>query len=91
MLYNGSLSLSPPLKTGAAWFAAVALPALAIYFLYHPVVEVALRGSTPGQARRRGARGEPRRRRRQHGRAAGAQRLSAHRRVCRPSTASGSR
>ena len=28
---------------------AVALPALAIYFLYHPVVEVALRGSTPGK------------------------------------------
>ena len=48
-LYNGSLSLSPPLKTGAAWFAGVALPALAIYFLYHPVVEVALRGSTPGK------------------------------------------
>lgn len=49
LLYNRSLSLSPPPKTEALWFGAVALPAIAIYFLYHPVVEVALRGSTPGK------------------------------------------
>ncbi len=47
--YNGSLSLRPPPKTDAVWFGAIALPALAIYFLYHPVVELALRGSTPGK------------------------------------------
>jgi uncharacterized RDD family membrane protein YckC len=47
--YNGSLSLSPPPKTDAMWFGAIALPALAIYFLYHPAVELALRGSTPGK------------------------------------------
>ena len=47
--YNGRLSLSPPPKTDALWFGAIALPALAIYFLYHPVVELALRGSTPGK------------------------------------------
>ncbi|HEX9106647.1 MAG TPA: RDD family protein, partial [Longimicrobiales bacterium] len=49
LLYNRSLSLAPPPKTDALWFGAVALPAIAIYFLYHPVVEVALRGSTPGK------------------------------------------
>jgi uncharacterized RDD family membrane protein YckC len=47
--YNGTLSLTPPPKTDAMWFGAIALPALAIYFLYHPVVELALRGSTPGK------------------------------------------
>jgi uncharacterized RDD family membrane protein YckC len=47
--YNGRLSISPPPKTDAVWFGAIALPALAIYFLYHPVVELALRGSTPGK------------------------------------------
>jgi uncharacterized RDD family membrane protein YckC len=47
--YNGTLSLSPPPKTDALWFGAIAAPALAIYFLYHPVVELALRGSTPGK------------------------------------------
>jgi uncharacterized RDD family membrane protein YckC len=48
-LYNGQLSLSPPAQTHAWWFGAVALPAGAIYLLYHPVLEVALRGSTPGK------------------------------------------
>ena len=47
--YNGKLSLSPPPKTDALWFGAIALPASAIYFLYHPVVELAMRGSTPGK------------------------------------------
>jgi uncharacterized RDD family membrane protein YckC len=49
VLYNGTMSLAPPLATNAVWFGAVALPTLAIYFLYHPVIEVALRGSTPGK------------------------------------------
>jgi len=49
IVYNGTLSLSPPLTNKPAWFGAVALPALTIYFLYHPVLEVALRGRTPGK------------------------------------------
>jgi hypothetical protein len=31
------------------WFGAVVMPALAIYFLYHPVLEVAMHGRTPGK------------------------------------------
>jgi len=49
LLYNGRFSLSPPLSTDARWFGAVVAPALAIYFLYHHAVELALRGSTPGK------------------------------------------
>ncbi len=48
-LYNGDMTLAAPPKTDAVWFGAIALPVLAIYFLYHPVLEVALRGSTPGK------------------------------------------
>jgi uncharacterized RDD family membrane protein YckC len=33
----------------AAFLLAAVLPATAIYFLYHPVLEVALRGRTPGK------------------------------------------
>jgi uncharacterized RDD family membrane protein YckC len=49
VLYNGSFSLSTPLTNSARWFGAVVLPALAIYFLYHLIVELALRGRTPGK------------------------------------------
>jgi uncharacterized RDD family membrane protein YckC len=49
LLYNARFSLAPPLSNDAHWFGAVAAPALAIYFLYHPVVELAMRGSTPGK------------------------------------------
>lgn len=49
VLYNGSFSLEPPPGHERAWFALVVLPVLAIYFLYHPVVELAMRGSTPGK------------------------------------------
>jgi len=49
LLYNGRFSLSPPLTNDARWFGAVVAPALAIYFLYHHAVELALRGSTPGK------------------------------------------
>src|SRR5690606_18924459 len=31
------------------FFVVVALPATAIYLLYHPVLEVAMRGRTPGK------------------------------------------
>jgi uncharacterized RDD family membrane protein YckC len=49
LLYNGRLSLAPPLGNDARWFGAVVAPALAIYFLYHQAVELAMRGSTPGK------------------------------------------
>ena len=49
VVYNGDLSLAPPPETDARWFAAVAAPALAIYFLYHLVLETVMRGRTPGK------------------------------------------
>lgn len=49
VLYNRRLSLAPPLTNEAGWFGLVVLPALAIYFLYHLVVELAMRGRTPGK------------------------------------------
>ena len=49
LLYNGRFSLSPPLTNDVRWFGAVVAPALAIYFLYHHAVELAMRGSTPGK------------------------------------------
>jgi uncharacterized RDD family membrane protein YckC len=49
LIYNGRLSLAPPLTTDGRWFGAVLAPALAIYFLYHYVVELAMHGSTPGK------------------------------------------
>jgi uncharacterized RDD family membrane protein YckC len=48
-LVGGAASLAVPFDPGPAWFLAVVLPATAIYFLYHPVLEVALRGRTPGK------------------------------------------
>jgi len=47
--YNRGFSLRPPTAYGQAWFTLVLVPALAIYFLYHPVVETVLRGHTPGK------------------------------------------
>ncbi|HJX20655.1 MAG TPA: RDD family protein, partial [Steroidobacteraceae bacterium] len=49
LLYNGRFTLAPPLGNDARWFGAVVTPALAIYFLYHHAVELAMRGSTPGK------------------------------------------
>jgi uncharacterized RDD family membrane protein YckC len=53
LLYNylrdGEVSVSPPLGTSARWFGTVLVPSLVLYFLYHPVVELILRGSTPGK------------------------------------------
>jgi uncharacterized RDD family membrane protein YckC len=48
-LYNGRLALNAPLAHQQAWFGTVMLPAFAIYFLYHPVLEVLMRGRTPGK------------------------------------------
>ena len=49
LIYNGSLSLAAPPDNDARWFGAVVAPALAIYFLYHYVLELAMRGRTPGK------------------------------------------
>ncbi|HUO19403.1 MAG TPA: RDD family protein [Steroidobacteraceae bacterium] len=53
LLYNylrgEGLSVAPPGANEARWFGIVLSPALALYFLYHPVLELAMRGSTPGK------------------------------------------
>jgi len=49
MFYNGSMHINAPLSPDSAWFVYVIAPAAAIYFLYHPVWEVATRGHTPGK------------------------------------------
>lgn len=49
LAYTGGLR--PPGSSGgaAAFIYVVSLPALAIYFFYHPVLEVVMRGLTPGK------------------------------------------
>src|SRR5579863_6859476 len=49
LLYNGQLRFAPPADNAARWFGAVLAPALAIFLLYHYVLELLLRGSTPGK------------------------------------------
>ncbi|MBV8342431.1 MAG: RDD family protein [Gammaproteobacteria bacterium] len=49
LIYNGRASLATPLSVDGRWFGAVLAPALAIYFLYHYVLELAMRGTTPGK------------------------------------------
>lgn len=38
-----------PTEPGSGYFLAVGLPSLLIYFLYHPVLEIAMHGRTPGK------------------------------------------
>jgi uncharacterized membrane protein SpoIIM required for sporulation/uncharacterized RDD family membrane protein YckC len=49
LIYNGRFSLAPPLSPEAGWFIGVVSPAAVIFFLYHPLLEVAMRGRTPGK------------------------------------------
>ena len=51
MIYNRSWwNIRPPLDyPSAAWFAYVVAPSAALYFLYHHVLEVVMRGRTPGK------------------------------------------
>ena len=51
VIFNRHLSLATPPghPTPASYTFGVVLPALAIYFLYHPLLEAALRGRTPGK------------------------------------------
>ena len=44
----GGLRALQPDDVGASYVFVVVLPSVAIYFLYHPVLEVLLRGQTPG-------------------------------------------
>jgi len=52
LLYNllrGGSGIAAPPVTDARWFMAVLLPAGALFLLYHPTLEIALRGVTPGK------------------------------------------
>jgi uncharacterized RDD family membrane protein YckC len=49
VIYNRRWSFEPPLSDEPRWFGAVVAPALAIYFLYHLVLELTMRGRTPGK------------------------------------------
>jgi uncharacterized RDD family membrane protein YckC len=49
IIYNGRLSLIAPGGNEPAWIGAVVAPPFAIYFLYHPLVEIVMRGRTPGK------------------------------------------
>jgi len=48
-LAYGRLRLLPADEAQASYTFVVIVPSLAIYFLYHPVLEVLLRGQTPGK------------------------------------------
>lgn len=47
--YNGAWSLAQPFNPDAIWFGLVLTPPAAIYCLYHPILEIAMRGRTPGK------------------------------------------
>ena len=49
LIYNGGTGIAPPVDPRAGWFALVLLPGAAIYFLYHFVLEITMRGRTPGK------------------------------------------
>jgi len=49
LAYNGRFDLRAPLSPSGAWFAVVVVPSAALYFLYHYVLEIAMRGRTPGK------------------------------------------
>jgi uncharacterized RDD family membrane protein YckC len=49
LICNGGFSLAAPAAHEQRWFLVAVLPTFAIYFLYHPVVEVAMHGRTPGK------------------------------------------
>ncbi len=49
LLYHRAWRLAVPVSPDAAWFVAVLAPPAILYFLYHPVLETAMRGRTPGK------------------------------------------
>lgn len=48
-IYNGQWVLTPPFDPGPGWFALALLPPALVFFLYHPVLEIAMHGRTPGK------------------------------------------
>lgn len=49
LIYHGRLSFVWPSDNDPRWWGAVVTPAVAIYLLYHYVLELLLRGRTPGK------------------------------------------
>jgi len=49
LVYNGKFSLQTPDDPDGTWYLYVATPATLIYLLYHTVLEIAMRGRTPGK------------------------------------------
>jgi uncharacterized RDD family membrane protein YckC len=49
LVYSGGTFQMPPPNPGYGYVLWVWLPAFIIYFLYHPILEVAMRGRTPGK------------------------------------------
>src|SRR3954454_729252 len=49
MAYVGGLRFLPAEQLGAIYVFIVVVPSVAIYFLYHPLLEVLLHGQTPGK------------------------------------------
>jgi len=49
VLYTGEVSLFDGYPKDSNWYFLVVLPAGALYFLYHPVLEVLMSGRTPGK------------------------------------------
>jgi uncharacterized RDD family membrane protein YckC len=49
VIYNGRWNIGAPLEPDALWFIGVVIPPAAIFFLYHVVLEIAMRGRTPGK------------------------------------------
>jgi uncharacterized RDD family membrane protein YckC len=49
LIYNGAWSLEAPRDPQSTWYIYVALPATGIYTLYHLVLEIVMRGRTPGK------------------------------------------
>jgi len=49
ILYNRDWNILAPLSADTSWFIYVVAPAAAVYFLYHPALEIATRGTTPGK------------------------------------------
>jgi uncharacterized RDD family membrane protein YckC len=49
LVYDGHLSFTPPSDNDARWLGGVVAPAVAIFLLYHYVLELLLRGRTPGK------------------------------------------
>ncbi len=49
LVYNGKFSLQTPDDPDGTWYLYVATPATLIYLLYHTVLEIVMRGRTPGK------------------------------------------